>query len=355
MELRTRSRTLTAGVAVVGAVALATATLMVGVGTGSASPSPSKLTLKHDCTFPLIGTHRMTTEITTSPLPLSVGVGEATPSFEIEAVATLPPEVTEGTTIIHGKTIEGTATADAAVDAPQGNLPVKVPNTVPKTAIPAEGDLVVKASGKAPSLTFSQPGTAKITVGDFALEMIIRDKDDKPVTLPGAKVWPCKLVAGQNNVLHTFTITGVGGEEAGGEEAGGEEAGGEEAGGEEAGGEEAGGEEAGGEEAGVEEAGGEETGGEEAGEEAGGEDVGGGDVAGTDTGGSDTGGVDAGGVSGGVDADGGWDGGAGAGGQNSAGDLALTGASVLVPTGLGVVLIGAGVILLLMRRRRPAE
>lgn len=374
MTLRTRQRKLTAGIAAIGAAGLVTATLAVSSGTSSAAMA--ELKLQHDCTFPLIGTHRMTTEITTSDLPSSIGVGEATPTFEISAVSTLPPDVTEGMTIIDGKTIEGVAKASAVVEAPEGDLPVVVPNAVPKTTVPAEGDLVVKASGKAPSLTFGQPGTAKITVGDFALEMIIRDDQGAPITLPGSKTWPCKLVSGQNNVLHTFTITGgedeggvetgePGGEdgetaeEAGGVEAGGVEAGGDEAGGVEAGGDEAG-DEAGGEEAGGEEAGGDEAGGEEAGDETAGEEAAGEDVAGEDFGGNDFGdfgGADVGdfggdvgdAASGGVDA-----GGAGTGTGSGTGGLALTGASVLVPTGLGVVLIGAGA-LLLIRRRRAAE
>lgn len=368
MTLRTRQRKLTAGIAAIGAAGLVTATLAVGAGTSSAAGA--ELKLQHDCTFPLIGTHRMTTEITTSDLPSSIAVGEATPTFEISAVSTLPPDVTEGMTIIDGKTIEGVAKASAVVEAPEGDLPVVVPNTVPKTTVPAEGDLVVKASGKAPSLTFGQPGTAKITIGDFALEMIIRDDQGAPITLPGSKTWPCKLVSGQNNVLHTFTITGgedeggvetgepggedgetaeeAGGVDAGGVEAGGDEAGGVEAGGAEAGGEEVGGEEAGGEEAGGDEAG-EDVGGDEAGEDVGGDDVGGndfGDFGGADVGdfGGDVG--DSGAASGGVDA-----GGAGTG--SGTGGLALTGASVLVPTGLGVILIGAGALLLLIRRRRP--
>lgn len=339
MTVRRRS-TVTGLFAALGAGALVAATLTIGVGTGLAAPAT--LTMQHDCTFPLIGKHRMVTKITTSDLPDSIGVGEATPRFDIAAVSTLPEEVTQGTRIVGGVSIEGTATAQATVNAPQGALPVSVPNDVPKTPIPESGELVVEASGAAPSLTFSQPGQAKINVGDFELEMIVRNAQGQSVELPGPKQWPCKVVSGQSGLLHTFTITGEGdGGEAGGEEAG--EAGGEEAGGEETGetgGEEAGGE-VGGEEAG-EDAGGEDSG--EAGEEAGGE-------AGAAAGGEDLGGAADGDAGGGADAAGSAAGGSA--GSSTSGGLALTGASVLVPTGVGIALISAGALLLV--RRRPTS
>ncbi|MGH3433204.1 MAG: DUF6801 domain-containing protein [Thermocrispum sp.] len=157
MTVRRRS-TMTGLCAVLGAGGLVAATLAVGTGTSLAAPAT--LTLKHDCTFPLIGTHRMTTEISTSDLPASIAVGEATPVSDIAAVSTLPEQVTQGTRIIGGVSIEGIANARAAVDAPEGSLPVVVPNEVPPTPIPESGVLVVEATGKAPSLTFSEPGEA---------------------------------------------------------------------------------------------------------------------------------------------------------------------------------------------------
>src|SRR5262249_54818330 len=55
-----------------------------------------------------------------------------------------------------------------------------------------------------------QPGTAKITVGDFALRLAPKDASGNLTILRELDL-PCKVDADQNTVLTSFVITGVGG------------------------------------------------------------------------------------------------------------------------------------------------
>lgn len=269
MSIQRRSKKLAVGIAAAGAAGLVAATLAVTAGTGAAVPITK--TIDYSCPFPMIGKQNVKVTIKTD-IPSSIPVGQPTGKFNIVSTANAGKTTTEGLNLVGASTIEGIAKMDATVAVPGSTLPVKVPNTIPKTNIPADGnDLVLNnITGSTPSLTFDQAGPGKITLGNMLLTMTPKDSAGAETGL-GTFESACVPVAGQDMVLHTFEITGGGGEaEAGGAEAGGAEAGGAEAGGVEAGGEEAGGVEAGGVEAGGEEAGGVEAGGEEAGGDDGG-------------------------------------------------------------------------------------
>ncbi|PWW65511.1 DUF6801 domain-containing protein [Actinokineospora spheciospongiae] len=202
MSPRKVSRKLVAALAATTTSGLVAAGLVLG--TGSSGAVPVSLTLNYTCPFPLIGNQAIKAVITTD-LPASVGIGEPTGEIKINAVTTVPETATQGLTLVGATTVEGTALAASTVAAPGITLPVNVPITVPKTNVPASGAFDVPASGSAPSLSFTQPGEAKITVGDLKLTLT-------PKTATGAETGlgtfdsACTQVPGQNNLLHTFTI-----------------------------------------------------------------------------------------------------------------------------------------------------
>jgi hypothetical protein len=182
---------------------------IVGIfGSGTAVADPVSLTLKYTCTFPRINAQSLSVKINPD-VPASVGVGESARTFVIDAVATVGAATTQGLGLVGAKTLEGTVDAKASVVAPQGTIDLTVPIGMTKTAVPVSGSFDVRATGTAPALTFSQPGQAKITVGDLTLHLAPKDANGNLTGL-GAFDSSCKEDAGQSNVLASFSIAGTG-------------------------------------------------------------------------------------------------------------------------------------------------
>lgn len=204
MKSARRSR-LAVGIAAAGAAGLVAATLAVSAGTGSAEPG--SLTLHYTCPFPLIGNQQVSVEISTD-LPATVETGAYTPQISIKAISNAGQTATEGLRLVGASTLEGSALATSTVSAPQGNLAVQLKTDIPKQDIPAVGnDLVVEATGAAPALRFDEPGTATLTVNELALELTPKRPDGTPTEL-GTFTSACTQDPGQENLLHTFEVTG---------------------------------------------------------------------------------------------------------------------------------------------------
>ena len=202
MKVSTRSRAVASGTALVGVAGLVVAGLLTASGSGSADPV--SLTLNYTCPFPLIGSQPIKVVIT-SDIPSTIGVGQATPPFDIKAVATVPATATQGLNLVGAAFIAGTAKSSATVAVPEGNLDVEVPVDIQKTPVPADGTFDIVATGTTPSLTFTKPGKGTITVGALNMTLTPTKADGTPTglgTFPSA----CTQDAGQNNVLTTFEI-----------------------------------------------------------------------------------------------------------------------------------------------------
>jgi hypothetical protein len=199
-----------AAAAAAGAVGLVATALVAGAQTSAADPI--SLTLNYHCTFPLVGSQSLKVVINTD-LPPTVNTGQPTGAFDIKAVSTINADTVSGLSLIGATTLEGTAAAKANVAAPGLNLPVTVPITLDKTNIPPSGEMTINAAGKTPSLTFTQAGQAKITVGDLNLKVTPRKADGSVtgITPDGTIDAPCTQDPGQDNTLATITIAGGGG------------------------------------------------------------------------------------------------------------------------------------------------
>jgi hypothetical protein len=191
--------------ALVMTAATALTTGFVGiVGTGTASAVPVSLTLNYTCPFPLIGTQAMSIKFE-SDFPTSIKVGEQTPPIVVNTTTTVPPTATQGLSLVGAKTLDGNALASSTVEAPGITLPVQVPAPIPSTPVPASGTFDVLASGNAPALTFTTPGTAKVNIGNILLTLAPKTATGELTGL-GEFEAPCTLVAGQNTQLATFEI-----------------------------------------------------------------------------------------------------------------------------------------------------
>ncbi|MFD5254723.1 DUF6801 domain-containing protein [Streptomyces bobili] len=190
------------------ATAVAVAGGIVGVpGVGPAAADPVSLTLRYTCSTPFIGDLPVTVRID-SDIPESAAAGQ--PTLELVVNAAVP--VDAGATKLLGKigvkTIEGTVDGKARVAAPEGDSDVTLPFSL-KADIPVSGSFDVKATGSAPALTFTQPGSAKVTVGDLVAHLTPKDASGD-VTFPGRIDARCTMDKGQRNVLASFRITEVG-------------------------------------------------------------------------------------------------------------------------------------------------
>ena len=204
MTSRSMTRRLVAGGAAVAASALVAAGIALGSGTSAADPV--SITLNYTCPFPLIGNQPIIVKIS-SDIPKTIKVGQATPAFDILAVNTIPEAATQGLNLVGAKTLEGKAVSTNTVSAPQfpNGLKVDVPIDVHKTDIPASGAFEIRATGKTPSLTFSQPGQGKIDVGGLKLTMTPKTADGAETGL-GTFDSVCTQDPGQNTTLTTFDI-----------------------------------------------------------------------------------------------------------------------------------------------------
>ncbi|OLR94006.1 DUF6801 domain-containing protein [Actinokineospora bangkokensis] len=192
-----------AGASAATAGALVATGLLLGGGTSSATPV--SLTLNYSCPFPLIGNQTIKTVINTD-LPTTIAVGQPTGTFDIKAITTVPDTATQGLVLVGAATVEGSAKAAATVAAPGITLPVQVPISVPKSPVPASGAFDLTATGSTPSLTFSNPGTATITIGALNLTLSPKRADGTETGL-GTFDSACTLLPNQNTTLATFTIT----------------------------------------------------------------------------------------------------------------------------------------------------
>ncbi|MGK5531745.1 DUF6801 domain-containing protein [Streptomyces sp. URMC 129] len=177
-------------------------------GGTSASADPVSLTLNYTCPFPLIGEQPLKVDVKTD-IPSSIGVGEETPPFVIEAVTTANAKTHQGLQTVAAASIEGSALASANVTAPGVELPIEVPFEVPNQEIPKAPpytEFQINASGEAPSVTFSEPGQGEISVGDLTLTLTPKKADGSDT---GLKTFEsaCTLDEGQDTVLAEFEVT----------------------------------------------------------------------------------------------------------------------------------------------------
>lgn len=186
------------------AAAVALVAAGVIVGGGSASAQVRTLTLQYNCTFPIIGSQSVSVTIS-ADIPTSVPVNTLTQPFTINTSANAGRNAGNSLRLLGGRTIDGSATAGAHLTAPGVDLNLSIPITIPRQNVASP--LVLNASGTAPAVQFSQPGTATISVGQISLQNLHPRTANGGDTSLGTFNAPCTQVAGQNTTLATVTIT----------------------------------------------------------------------------------------------------------------------------------------------------
>ncbi|MGI5166513.1 DUF6801 domain-containing protein [Spirillospora sp. CA-253888] len=167
---------------------------------------PASLSLKYQCQFPLLGAQPVTVRLATD-IPESVDVGKPLPPIVVDTVSEVGAKSVQGLNVVGAATLEGTASAGVTVKSAQGDLSLKIPAVLDKTALPASGGVEVKARGQAPSIRFNKAGKAQILVNDLVLTLTPRLSDG---TLTGLDTFEseCAQEPGQNNRLAEITVGG---------------------------------------------------------------------------------------------------------------------------------------------------
>ncbi|MDO9354559.1 MAG: fibronectin type III domain-containing protein [Solirubrobacteraceae bacterium] len=171
-----------------------------------ASARPVSLKLNYKCNFPLMLPEPLSLTIT-SDVPATLPVDEGSPEIPINAVADVSAKAVKSLRALEAVSVEGKAAAAATVVRPDGIvLPLNVPTTIVKTALPTSGPVQTAASGEAPSILFPSAGQAALKVGDLVLTLTPRLSDG---LLTGVDTFEteCKQDPGQNNVLATIAVT----------------------------------------------------------------------------------------------------------------------------------------------------
>lgn len=183
---------------------LAACVLALAVATPAAASTPIDKTLSFTCPFPLIGLQKLDVEIKASFEVPSAPGGTFTTSGLAVAV-TVPDKSTRGLALVGAASIEGTASAGVTLANGSLTLPLALPLTVAKTAVPASGPFTTSASGSVPPVQLPNAGRTTLTIGGFSARLTPK-KADGSFTGLGSFTSDCTLDAGQDPVLLSFDL-----------------------------------------------------------------------------------------------------------------------------------------------------
>jgi hypothetical protein len=152
-HVRARGLRVVAGLAVTGAVGAG----LAGVwGTGPASANTTgHISVRYQCPFPLIGDYQVTAVISWVQ-PDSIMVGEPSPTIPVSVTISVQSADVQAGHAMGAQTLEAAMVVSSVVIAPQGDIDVNVPLTMPRTSAPGSGTAYAVASGSFPPLVFTR-------------------------------------------------------------------------------------------------------------------------------------------------------------------------------------------------------
>jgi hypothetical protein len=168
---------------------------------GAPEPAgPVTVSLRNTCEFPLAGPQVITADLK-AVLPESVITGETVPLTEVSVRFVLPEAML--------KLLRDNAVASLEGVAGIGVDKASAMVTMPRTPLPAAGDLAVDLPAKVtPQLTAGKPGTMTFAVGALETLLMFRDSAGEPVGDVDVKKVTCTLEDGQETKLGTVSVRG---------------------------------------------------------------------------------------------------------------------------------------------------
>ncbi|WP_410674874.1 DUF6801 domain-containing protein [Amycolatopsis sp. cmx-4-68] len=186
------------------AAGLACLTVFAVVPPASAS-TPIDKKLSFTCPFPLIGKQKLDVEVKAAFEVPSAPGGTFT-TADLAVAVTVPDKSTRGLALVGAASIEGTASAGVTLANGSLTLPLALPLTVAKTAVPASGPFTTQAAGSVPPVQLPNAGKTTLTIGDFSTRLTPK-KADGSFTGLGSFTSDCTLDPGQDPVLLSFDLS----------------------------------------------------------------------------------------------------------------------------------------------------
>jgi hypothetical protein len=181
------------------------ACLVLPLATPPADAStPIDKRLSFTCPFPLIGKQKLDVEVKASFEVPSAPGGTFT-TADLTVAVTVPDKSTRGLALVGAASIEGTASAGVTLADGSLTLPLALPLTVAKTAVPASGAFTTQATGSVPPVRLPNAGRTTLTIGDFSTRLTPK-KADGSFTGLGSFTSDCTLDPGQDPVLLSFDL-----------------------------------------------------------------------------------------------------------------------------------------------------
>jgi hypothetical protein len=188
------------------AAGLACLALPFAVPATASTPTstPIDKELSFTCPFPLIGKQKLAVEVKASFEVPSAPGGTFTTS-DLTVSVTVPDKSTRGLALVGAASIEGTASAGVTLANGSLTLPLNLPLTVAKTAVPPSGAFTTQATGSVPPVQLPNAGRTTLTIGDFSTRLTPK-KADGSFTGLGSFTSDCTLDPGQDPVLLSFDL-----------------------------------------------------------------------------------------------------------------------------------------------------
>jgi hypothetical protein len=192
------------GLAVTGAVSVGLAAIW-GAGPASASTMGShSVSVQYQCSFPFVGNYELNAVVSWVQ-PEAVTVGQPMPAIPVSVTVPVQSANTQAAGIA---SIEISAVVSTVVIAPQGNIDVSVPLATPRAYEPGPGIAYATLSGDFPSLGFTRPGIARVTVGPTTTHLTPRYANGSTTYL-GTITRTCTPSSGQSSLVMSFRINPI--------------------------------------------------------------------------------------------------------------------------------------------------
>ncbi|MEV6828997.1 DUF6801 domain-containing protein [Amycolatopsis sp. NPDC051102] len=183
---------------------LAACVLALAVVAPAAASTPIDKKLSFTCPFPLIGLQKLDVEVKASFEVPSAPGGTFT-TADLAVAVTVPDKSARGLALVGAASIEGTASAGVTLANGPLTLPLALPLTVAKTAVPPSGAFTTRAAGSVPPVQLPNAGKTTLTIGGFSARLTPK-KADGSFTGLGSFTSDCTLDAGQDPVLLAFDL-----------------------------------------------------------------------------------------------------------------------------------------------------
>ncbi|GLY34490.1 hypothetical protein Amsp01_005140 [Amycolatopsis sp. NBRC 101858] len=181
------------------------ACLLLPVAAPAAEAStPIDKKLSFTCPFPLIGLQKLDVEVKAS-FEVPAAPGGTFTTADLTVAVTVPDKSARGLALVGAASIEGTASAGVTLANGSLTLPLALPLTVAKTAVPPSGAFTTRATGSVPPVQLPNAGKTTLTIGDFSTRLTPK-KTDGSFTGLGSFTSDCTLDPGQDPVLLSFDL-----------------------------------------------------------------------------------------------------------------------------------------------------